>query len=78
MSKYLEKTQHSSENVTMERTYDAFTTESCYSPLPTRFDRLAYAPMDESTKKKVQKYEIIDGGSLAGECMEPGDVYFNK
>jgi len=34
--------------------------------------------MDESTKKKVQKYEIIDGGGLAGECMEPGDVYFNK
>ena len=41
-------------------------------------DRLAYAPMDESTKKKVQKYDIIDWDGLAGERVDPGDVYFNK
>jgi len=34
--------------------------------------------MEEPTKKKVQKYDIIDGDGLAGERVDPGDVYFNK
>jgi len=34
--------------------------------------------MEEPTKKKVQKYDIIDGDGLAGERADPGDVYFNK
>jgi len=42
------------------------------------FDRLVYAPIDESTEKTVQKYEIVDGDSLAGERMEPGDAFFNN
>ena len=46
----------------------------------TRFDRLADAPIDEMTKKKVKKYDIIDGDGLAmaGERVDPGDVYVNK
>jgi len=58
--------------------YDSFATETCCSPLPTRFDHLAYAPMEGQTKKKVQKYDIIEGDRLAGERVDPGDVYFNK
>jgi len=34
--------------------------------------------MEEPTKKKVQKYDIINGDGLAGERVDPGDVYFNK
>ena len=46
----------------------------------TRFDRLADAPIDETTKKKVKKFDIIDGDGLAmaGERVDPGDVYVNK
>jgi DNA-directed RNA polymerase III subunit RPC2 len=46
----------------------------------TRFDRLADAPVDETTKKKVKKYDIIDGDGLAmaGERVDPGDIYVNK
>jgi len=64
----------------MERTYDTFATEARYSSLPTRFDRLAGAPIDELTKKKVEKYDIIDGDAMAmaGERVNPGDVYVNK
>jgi DNA-directed RNA polymerase III subunit RPC2 len=64
----------------MERTYDdTFTTENILLNL-TRFDRLADAPIDETTKKKVKKYDIIDGDGLAmtGERVDPGDVYVNK
>lgn len=45
-----------------------------------RFDRLADAPVDETTKKRVKKYDIIDGDGLAmaGERVDPGDVYVNK
>jgi len=64
----------------MERTYDTFATEACYLSLPTRFDRLAGAPIDELTKKMVKKFEIIDGDgmAIAGERVDPGDVYVNK
>jgi len=64
----------------MERTYDTFATKACYSSLPTRFDRLAGAPIDELTKKMVKKYEIIDGDgmAMAGERVDPEDVYVNK
>ena len=64
----------------MERTYDTFATEACYPSLPTRFDRLAGAPIDELTKKMVKKYEIIDGDgmAMAGERVDPEDVYVNK
>jgi len=34
--------------------------------------------MEEPTKKTVQKYDIVDGDGLAGERVDPGDVYFNK
>ena len=46
----------------------------------TRFDRLADAPIDDTTKKRVKKYDIIDGDGLAmaGERVDPGDVYVNK
>jgi len=76
--KYSERTQRLSENTPAERTYDTFVTETCYSPLPTRFDRLAYAPMEEPTKQKVEKYDIIDRDGSAGERVDSGDVYFNK
>lgn len=78
--KYSERTQRSSENTLMERTYDIFRTETCYSSLYTRFDRLADAPIDETTKKRVKKYDIIDGDGLAmaGERVDPGDIYVNK
>jgi len=78
--KYSERTQRSSENTPMERTYDTFPTETCYLSLPTSFDRLADAPVDETTKKKVKKYDIIDGDGLAmaGERVDPGDIYVNK
>jgi len=76
--KYSERTQRLSENTPAERTYDTFATETCYSPLPTRFGHLAYAPMEEPTKKNIQKYDIIDGDSLAGEHVDPGDVEFDK
>ena len=78
--KYSERTQRSSENTPMERTYDTFPTKTCCSPFPTSFDRLADAPIDETTKKKVKKYDIIDGDGLAmaGERVDPGDVYVNK
>jgi len=76
--KYSERTQCSSENTPAERTYDTFVTETCYSPLPTRFDRLAYARMEEPTKQKVEKYDIIDRDGSAGERVDSGDVYFNK
>ena len=57
-----------------------FPNRTCYLPIPTRFDRLADAPIDEPTKKKVKKYDIIDGDGLAmaGERVDPGDVYINK
>jgi len=49
--KYSKRTQRSSENTPAERTYDTFSTETCYSPLHTRSDRLAYAPMEEPMKQ---------------------------
>jgi len=78
--KCYERTQRPSENTPTERTYDISSTETCYSPILTRFDRLADAPIDEPTKKKVKKYNIIDrdGLAMAGERVDPGDVYFNK
>jgi len=76
--KYSERTQRSSKNTATERTYDTFATETCYSPLPTRFDRLVHAPIDGPTKKNVKKCDIIDGDGLAGERVDPRDVYFNK
>ena len=72
--KYSERTQRLSENTPAERTCDTFATETCYSPLHTRFDRLAYEPMEEPTKKQVPKYDMIDGDGLAGERVDPGDV----
>jgi len=46
----------------------------------TRFDRLAGAPIDETTKKKVKKFDTIDGDvlAMAGGRVDPGDVYVNK
>jgi len=29
-------------------------------------------------EEKVEEYDIIDGDGLAGERVDPGDVYFNK
>jgi len=78
--RYSERNQRPSENTPTERTYDISSTETCYSPILTRFDRLADAPIDEPTKKKVEKYDIIDRDGLAkaGERVDPGDVYVNK
>jgi len=59
--KYSERTQRLSENTATERTYDTFATETCYSPLPTRFDRLAHVPIDGPTKKNSKQCDIIDG-----------------
>lgn len=46
--------------------------------LPTRFDRLADAPVENGQIHK--KYDIIQPDGLAGvgERVDPGDVYINK
>jgi len=74
----IQKNTSSPENTATERTYDTFATETCYSPLPSRFDRLAHAPIDGPTKKNVKKCDSVGGDGLAGERVDPGDVYFNK
>jgi len=67
-------------NAPMERTYDTFPTETWYSPLPTRIDRVAYAPIDEPTKKRLKNTRSSMGTvlAMAGEHVDPGDVHFNK
>lgn len=44
------------------------------------FDRLADAPVDETTGTVAKKYDIIQTDGLAGvgERVDPGDVYINK
>ncbi|SPO32397.1 probable DNA-directed RNA polymerase III, 130 KD subunit [Ustilago trichophora] len=44
------------------------------------YDRLADAPVDESTGKRQKRYDILEADGIAGvgERVEQGDVYVNK
>jgi len=74
----IQKEHNATENTLAERTYGTFATGTCCSSLSTKFDRLAYAPIDGPTKNRAKKHDVIDGDSLAGERVNPGYVYFNK
>ena len=75
--KYSERTQRSSENTPAERTTTLSRPKHVTHLYLPGLIVLHTRPW-RNRRRKVQQYDIIDGDGLAGERVDPEDVYVNK